>query len=180
MLGNEIIVSSPNMGHFTEGVISGALLPGTILQLQAGTAVDGGNRHTYEAWNPGGDGYRGGGPVAILLADKYRGRTYADAYTSGARGFIYIPEPGEELNVRRSNISGTSSASEDISIGENLLIVSGTGYVSPVVIGVAAQTPLAYHFKALEAITDPGMTPGGVTASTEHDLVWCVFKGNSV
>ena len=180
MLGNEIIVTAQPQGHFSECVVSGALYPGTIVSLKAATAPDGGGRHTYEAWNPGGDGYRGGGPVAILLADKYRGRTYDDAYTDGARGFLYFPEPGEEFNIRRSDISGTGSPSEDIAIGEDLLIVSGTGYVSPVVIGVAAQSPLAYHFRSMEAISDPGMTPGGITVEDEHELVWCLFKGNAV
>jgi hypothetical protein len=158
-------------------VVDGTPKPGTIMQIKAATVPDGGGRHTYTAWNPGGDGAINGGPVVILLQDRYRGKTWEDAYTAGTRCFLYHCVLGEEYNVRRTAITGTGSPTEDISIGEDLLIVSGTGFVSPVVVGVAAQTPLKYHFRSLEAIADPGMTPGGITVDPAHDLVWCQFKG---
>jgi hypothetical protein len=162
---------------FREVVISGTPKPGTMMQFKVGTALDGGNRETWEVYNPGADGSP---QVLAILTEEgphgNLGRDYDTAFASGDRGMLYFPEPGDELNVRRSEITGTGSPSEDISVGEKLLIVSGTGFVSPVAIGVAAS-PTYKPFRAMEAISDPGMTPGGVTVATAHALVHVTVDG---
>lgn len=177
MLGSRIVVSSAPKGMFMEVVIDGTPKPGTMMQLKSGAAFDGGNRPTYEIFNPGGDGFPG--EIAILTDDGPHaniGRDFDTAFTSGDRGMLYFPIPGDELNVRRSDISGTGSPSEDITIGEKLLIVSGVGTVSPVALGVA-NSPTYKPFKSLETITDPGMEPGGVDTEASHALVHVLYTG---
>lgn len=177
MKGSRIVVSSAPKGMFREVVISGTPKPGTLMQMKLGTALDGGGRETWEAANPGSDGFPQ--DVAILTEEGVHGstgKTYDDAFASGDRGMLYFPIPGDELNVRRSSITGTGSPSEDITIGEKLLIVSGTGFISPVAIGLANAVAY-YPFRAMETITDPGMTPGGVTAEAAHDLVHVHYRG---
>lgn len=177
MLGSRIVVSSAPKGMFMEVVISGTPKPGTMMQFKIGTAFDGGNRPTFEVYNPGGDGFPD--DVAILTDDgphSNLGRDFDTAFADGDRGMLYFPIPGDELNVRRSDITGTGSPAEDISVGEKLLIVSGTGFVSPVAIGLA-NSPAYKPFRAMEAITDPGMTPGGVATEAEHALVHVLYRG---
>lgn len=177
MLGTRIVVSSAPKGMFMEVVVSGALKPGTMMQFQLGTAFDGGNRPTYEAWNPGGDGFPG--EIAILTEEGPHanlGKDFDTAFTSGDRGMLYFPLPGDELNVRRSDITGTGSPGEDITIGEKLMIISGTGFVSPVARGLA-NSPTYKPFRAMETITDPGMEPGGVDEEAAHALVHVIYHG---
>ena len=177
MLGTRIVVSSAPKGMFREVVIDGTPKPGTCMQFKVGTALDGGNRETWEVYNPGGDGFPQA--VAVLTEEGPHGslgRDFDTAFTSGDRGMLYFPIPGDELNVRRSDISGTGSPGEDISVGEKLMIISGTGFVSPVAVGVA-NDPTYKPFRSMEAITDPGMTPGGVDTEAEHALVHCTFEG---
>lgn len=166
MKGNEIVLSAFPQGKFIEGIISGTPKPGTLMQLKASVEPVNG-RHTYEAYAPGtGDGTPG--EVLVLRNDDLQGFTVTTAYVSGTRGFLYSPTPGEELNVRKADISGTGSATEDLNIGEKLLVVDGTGKVSPVAVGVAYATgPVAYPFISMETITD----------QQEETLVWVKFRG---
>lgn len=177
MLGTRIVVSSAPKGMFMEVVISGTPKPGTLMQFQIGTAFDGGNRPTYEVYNPGGDGFPQG--VAVLTEEGPHanlGRDFDRAFTSGDRGMLYFPIPGDELNLRRSDITGTGSPGEDISVGEKLMAISGTGFVSPVAVGLA-NSPAYKPFRAMEAITDPGLEPGGVDVEASHALVHVLFEG---
>lgn len=166
MKGNEIIVSAEPKGTFLEGLISGALKPGVVMEIKTSTEPVNG-RFTWEAWSPGnGDGEPS--LIAVLLPDHYRGLTYADAYTSGDRCFLYCPLPGEELNLRKADISGTGSGTEDLSIGEKLLVVDGTGYISPVAVGVA-HAKAVYPFFSLETVTD----------QAAETLVHCMYTGSN-
>lgn len=150
MRGNSIIVSANPQGKFLEGTIVGTPKPGTMMQLRNASWTNG--RPSYEPYAPGvGDGAPR--ELIVLLTDELQGKTLSDAYVTGTRGFLYCPIPGEELNVRKADISGTGSATEDLDIGERLLIVDGTGMVSPVAVGIIAS-PATYPFKSLEAITD--------------------------
>lgn len=177
MLGSRIVSSSAPKGMFMEVVISGTPKPGVLMQMKQGTALDGGKAPTFEVANPGGDS--AAQEIAVLTDEGPHGnlgRDFDTAFASGDRGMIYFPIPGDLLNLRRSDISGTGSPSEDITIGEKLTIVGGTGTVSPVVIGTASGDG-TFPFRAMESITDPGVTPGGVTADPSHALVHCIFRG---
>ncbi len=147
-----IVLEANPHGKFLEGIVSGTPKPGTLMQLKASTEPVQG-RPTWEAFNPaaGGDGCPG--LVAVLREDDLNGKTVNDAYVTGTRCFLYAPIAGEEINVRKADISGTGTASEDVAIGAKLLIVVGTGMVSAVAVGVIAS-PVAYPFQALETITD--------------------------
>ncbi len=147
-----IVLSANPRGMFLEGIISGTPKPGTLMQLKAATEPVQG-RPTWEVYNPaiGGDGVPG--LVAVLREDDLNGKTVNDAYVSGTRCFLYCPIQGDEINVRKADISGTGTASEDVAIAAKLLIVAGTGMVSAVAVGVIAS-PVAYPFQALETITD--------------------------
>lgn len=149
---NVIVLSADPKGHFIEGTISGTPKPGTLMQVQVGTAPKNG-RLTYEVYAPAaGDGSPR--EVIVLREDDEQGKTVDDAYVSGTRGFMYIPCPGDEIQVRRQDITGTGTAAEDISSGERLLIVDGTGKVSPVAIGVV-NAAAVYPFVSLENYSDP-------------------------
>lgn len=165
MKGNEIIASTEPRGVFLEGIISGTPKPGTMMQVKASTEPVNG-KFTYEAYAPAtGDGAP---QVTIVLReDHLQGKGVDDAYETGKRGFLYVPAAGEMLNVRKADISGTGSATEDLNIGEKLLIVDGTGKVSPVAVGIA-NAGVKYPFTAMETITD----------QPAEMLVYCMFNGH--
>lgn len=125
--GSEIVVTSNPKGMFLEGLIDGTPKPGTMMQIKAATEPVNG-RPTWTAYNRDADGDRPAGPVAILLPDHLQGKTTADAYVSGDRGFLYAPIAGEELNVLCANLTGTGSGTDDaFAIGDLLIPDDGTG-----------------------------------------------------
>lgn len=157
-LGNNIILSSEPRGVFKEGYLTGALLPGTLLQLDVSETPIAG-RHWWEAYAPGTDGEQR--LVAVLLEDALQGKTAADAYVTGNRCFIYCPAPGEELNVRVSAAgTGTGNA---IAIGAVLTVNTGDGLLI-----ATTSTPEMEPFVAMEAVSDV------VAAGT---LVHCMYTG---
>ena len=131
MRGNEIIVTSNPRGVFVEGTVDGTPKPGTIMQLQAGTAIDSEGRFTYEVFNQNVDGERPAGPLLVLLPDNLQGKTASDAYVDATRCFLYVPVAGEELNILTKG-SGT----EDYTVGQKAVIDDSTG----VLIGAPAFT----------------------------------------
>jgi len=151
--GNEIIVSSEPRGVFKECIVSGTPKPGTVMQLQAGTVPIAG-RFTYEVYNPAADG----DPrlIAVLLADSLQGKGPTDAYVSGTRGFLYVPLPGEELNMLVADIAGTGDIH---TIGDRLMAQHGTGKL--VVQSTSANNAT---FQCLET----------VAALTADALLWCM------
>jgi hypothetical protein len=158
--GNDIVVSPFPKGHRVEGIIGAGLTPkpGTIMQLQVGTALQGG-RHTWELYNADADGGMPKGPFIVLTPDFYQGRTASDAYAAGERAFGYIPMPGDELNLLVANIAGTG---DDHTKGEMLIVDDGTGLMI-----ATTGSPETEVAQLLETITDP-------TADT---LAWCVWTG---
>ena len=155
--GKEIIVSADPKGVFLEGIIDGTPKPGTCMQIKAGVAMVGG-RFTYEVYAPGADGEQRA--VLVLLPDHLQGRLHTDAYVSGTRGFLYCPAAGEELNMLVANISGTA---DDHSIGEVLMIDSGTGLLV-----TTTGSPEMESFICLEVATDP----------VADALLLCMYTGH--
>lgn len=155
--GNGIIVSAEPGGRFDEGTISGALKPGTCLQIKASSGIDDNGRFTYEVYAPGTDGEQR--QVIVLLPDDLSGKLATTAYADGDHCFVYEPANGDELNMLLKDISGTG---DDHTIGETLMIDTGTGKLI-----ATTGSPESEPFRLLETITDP----------TADQLVHCVFTG---
>lgn len=167
MKGNQIIVSAEQKGVFLEGIVSGTPSPGTIMALQNTPLVAG--RPTWAAYNPGtGDGSRG--LMAVLLEDWEQGKTWNDAYVSGTRCKLYVPAEGEDVNLRKADIAGTGSPTENITISQKLLVVDGTGKISPVAVGVLTTGTQGYPFIAMEAISSS-------SPQLSEELIWCKYVG---
>lgn len=156
--GTEIVVTPgvERRGIQKEGIITGALKPGTALEVTPGTALSG-TVFTYRAYAPGTDGERR--PVIVLLPDRLQGALETDAYTTGRRGYIYFPAMGEELNMLKGDVSGTA---DDFAIGDMLMLDTGTGKVI-----ASTGSPESEPFQCLETVTDP----------TADQLVWCLYTG---
>ncbi len=168
MKGNQIIVSAEQKGVFLEGIISGTPKPGTLCMVQNTAFVAG--RPTWAAYNPGtGDASKN--IVAVLLEDWEQGKTWDDAYVSGTRCKLYVPAEGEDVNVRKADITGTGSPTEAIVIGTRLLIVDGTGKVSPVAVGVLTTGTQSYPFINMEAVSNT------LSPQLSEELIWCKYIG---
>lgn len=124
MSSHATIVLSPDpKGRFVEGIISGTPKPGTIMEVKAATEPVGG-KHTWQVYQPGGDGQRNVGPLAILCEDRLQGKTVSDAYVSGTLGQLYFVQPGDEVQLLLQNQSGTA---DSFAIGDKLILDNGTG-----------------------------------------------------
>lgn len=146
-MAKNVIVVASCYGRRIEGIITGTPLPGTIMQVEAGTAPDSFGRLTYTAYSRDADGDRPRGPIFVLDKDFAQGKTVDDAYVSGKRGFLWAPVPGDELNVRWAAAgTGTGDAIDEGDIG---IVDSGTGLVLKTV-GTVESEP----FCAMEAVTD--------------------------
>jgi hypothetical protein len=152
--GNEIIVSSDPRGVFMEGIIGDTSKPGTLMQIQAGTAPKAG-RFTWIAASIGTDGKAS--LIAVLLPDSLQGKLATDAYVSGTRCFLYCPEGGEDLNVLVGEGAGTSNT---FAIGDRFTLDSDVGILIP-----AAGTEASQPFICLETFTQV----------TSPQLVWCKY-----
>jgi len=140
--GNEIVLTGAPMGRYLEGTITGTPKPGTLMQVDVSEGLDGNGRCTYEVYTPGVDGNRR--MIAVLLPDKLRGKTELDAYATGDHGFLYVPCPGDELNILYQSAAGT------VTFGDLLIADNSTGLVIP-----TAGTPESEPFQALETQTTP-------------------------
>lgn len=159
--GNRILVAGN--ARRIEGYINGTPKPGVMMQVHTTAPV--GGRNYFTTYAPAaGDG----APRAplILDIDGVQGKTADDAYVSGKRGFLWALVAGDEVNVRKADITGTGSATEDVTVGMRLLVVDGTGMISTVAVGIIAS-PVSYPFVALEAITD----------QPAEMLVYCMCTG---
>lgn len=160
MRGNKILITENPRGRFIGGVISGTPLPGTIMQILAGTAVNGNGDHTWTAYNRSADGDNPQGPYALLL-ERGEGYDYETAYETGGQGFLYIPLPGDEMNVLWTT-SGTSTG-DSLTVGQIGMVDDGTGFIIDTT-GVESEP-----FMAMEALTDTTAT---------GTLAWVIFALN--
>lgn len=159
--GNRIIVSEPHYGRHMEGIIKTGETPkpGTILQLDASVAVQGG-RHTFKIYDRDADGDRPAGPFWVLLEDFLQGKTMSDAYAAGDRCFLYAPLPGDELNLLYANLSGTA---DDHALGEIGMVDDSTGKI--IITTGTVETEVCI---ILETVTDP----------TADFLAWTIWSGH--
>jgi len=160
MKGTRVLITEEPRGRFVEGVVSGTPAPGTIMQIKAATAMDGNGRHTWEAYNRDADGNRPQGPLAVLL-ERGEGYDYETAYATGYQCFLYIPLPGDEMNLLWST-AGTGE-SDSVAVGDLAIVDDGTGYLV-----ATTGTPESEPFMAMEALTDTTAT---------GTMCWCIFTG---
>lgn len=158
--GNKIVITENPRGKFFEGTITGTPLPGTVMQLSTGVAVDGNGRHTWIVYQPGTDGDRPVGPLAVAL-EKGEGNDFDQAYVTGDRGFLYVPLAGDEMNMRWS-AAGTGAA-DATTVGLLAIVDTGTGLLVDTTGSVESEP-----FAAMEAVTDVVAT---------GTLVWCIATG---
>jgi hypothetical protein len=130
MHGNQILISSNPKGHFFEGILDSSLTgdqlkPGRILRKKKSVAPIGG-RFTYLDALPGTDGEAI--VVVVLLDDPNGGRIATTAYTAGRQAPMYIPAPGDELNLQATEGAGTSNS---VAIGDLFMIDSDAGVLVP-------------------------------------------------
>ncbi len=155
--GNNILLNDITAkGVYLEGIIDGALKPGTIMELK--NSVDPINgRYTYRRYQAGTDGDRQ--IIIVLLPDKLQGKIATDAYSDGSRCFMYVPQAGEQLNVLVDDIAGTG---DDHGIGDIFIVDTETGRLI-----ATTGDPESEPFQSMEEITDP----------TEDTLVHCIYTG---
>lgn len=157
--GNEIIVSGFPRGTFYEGIIGDTSKPGTCMQIQAGTAAQGGI-FTWVKATPPADG--ASLLIAILLPDRNQGKTATDAYVSGTRCFLYSPIAGEDLNV----LIGGAGPTESFAIGDRLAIASNGNVDKVGNLAPPSSIPASVPFICQET----------VTAVTVPYLAWVKFQ----
>lgn len=157
MLGSVILLESNPRGHFIEGSIYGTPYPGTLVTIKAATEPVGG-RLTWEPYNRDADANRA--LVAVLL-EPFNGASYATAYATGERCRIYIPVPGDELNMLVS-AAGTGTG-DAVAIGALLIPVDGTGLLI-----ATADSPEMEPFQCMETTSD---------VTSTGTLVHCIFTG---
>lgn len=154
--GNGIVVNAEPNGRFIEGILSGALKPGTIVQIDPSVALNNG-RHTFKAYDRAASGDRPLGPLMVLMDQYLLGVAPTVAYTSGDRCQVYVPKAGDELNLlmKFGDVSDTHTK------GEALEVEDATGKVIAL-----ASTPQSTPFVLLETIT-----------LTADALVWAQYSG---
>jgi hypothetical protein len=157
--GNRVVVNPDARGHFEWGYLTTAEKPGTILQINPSVALKHG-KHTWTVYTRDADGDRPKGPFAVLIENLYEGKDATQAYAAGDFVKMYIPLPGDELNLLYKNVAGTA---DDVALGDILTVDSGTGKVQ--VTSGSVETEVAV---ALEAITDP----------TADQLLWVRWSGH--
>ena len=100
--GSNKIVLKGDFGMHEEGRLNAIAYPGMNVVMTADFSSL--ERHVY---TPGGTDYVGTGtgitttkaPVKVLKEDALQGKTVDDAYAADDPGFIYIPQPGDMLQV---------------------------------------------------------------------------------
>lgn len=94
MQNSVILLASDPRGIFLEGTVLGTPTPGVIMELY--TTANAGGRDTWRVYQPGTNGTK---RLCAILLEPFHGASYNTAYVSGERCKLYIPAPGEELNV---------------------------------------------------------------------------------
>lgn len=178
--GAAIIVSGQARGVFKEGIINGTPKPGQMMTIKPAVAPVG-SVFTWEAFLATNSG--SGGTVkdavkrlvTVLLGDDLQGSNSTTAYVSGARGYLYCPAPGEDLNMLVADFAGTSSASELIAIGDLFCAQNGTGKL---IKNTLVNTRFDSGFLVPDSL--PWTAKEATTLATDYTtdtLTWMMFNG---
>ncbi len=123
--GSTIVLTANPKGNFWGGVIGDTSAPGTIMQVQAGTAMKNG-LPTWVASAPGTDGDKV--LPAVLMEDRKQGKTITDVYVSGRLCEVYCLLPGDMFNGLVGEVAGTGNSYQ---VGDRLMIDAETGILVP-------------------------------------------------
>jgi hypothetical protein len=145
--GNKIIVTDDPRGVYLAGVIGPAALPGSIMEVDPTVAVDVQGRKTWRYAQPGADG--GATLVAILIEDAEQGKTALNAYVAGTFGRLYVPLPGEDMNVLLVDATGTGT-SDTYPVGGYLEVKNNTGRFC-----ASYGSPVSTPFRTMEDMPQP-------------------------
>jgi hypothetical protein len=116
------------------------------MQIKAGTAIDGNGNFTFTEFAPGADGEMPQGPYCVLL-EKGEGYSYAQAYADGDLAQVYVPLPGDELNLLWSAAgTGTGDTVDEMA---KAIVDNGTGLLI-----ATTGTPEDEPFAACEPLAD--------------------------
>lgn len=152
--GNKIVVGTPR-GKFIGGIINDTSKPGTVMEMVAAGAVQGG-RNLWQASSVA-DGLKR--EICVLMDDPLQGFGTGQAYVAGRWGQLYFPVDGDELNMILEDVSGTGDSA---AIGD-LFGVNEVGKLE-------ANSSFTFTpFEACEAIAK-----GGITADI---LLYVRFRG---
>ena len=157
MKNSVILLEGNPRGHFMEGTIYGAPYPGTLMTVKAATEPTAG-RFTWEPYNTDGNATR---QLIAVLLEGFSGAIYNTIYVTGTRCRLYIPVPGDELNMMVS-AAGTGTG-DAIAIGDLLIPVDGTGLLI-----ATTGSPEIEPFMCLETTADVPAT---------GTLTHCIFTG---
>jgi hypothetical protein len=148
MLGNNVVLTPKPLGRYWDGVANqSGMYPGTGLSVVPSGGIDAGKRLT---WGPWSQSTGAQGLIAIGDFNGNEGFPYNVAYPSGKRFPIYIPVCGDELNMLLAELAGTTG-DPAITLGEILILQTGTGMLVPAATGTAGGTQ--HQFMAMEALT---------------------------
>lgn len=162
MRGNRIVVNADAKGAYEWGYLATAEKPGTVLQIDPTVALKHG-KHTWKVYQPGADGEQPLGPFVVLIENLLQGQEATVAYTAGDFVKMYIPLPGDELNLLLKDLAGTSTgAASDHAAGEKLMVDHGTGKMI-----ATTGSPETESAVLLETVND-------VLADV---LAWCRWSG---
>ena len=139
--GNNILCGTDYKGRHIRVIVSGTPSPGTGMTLVVGTAVDGLGRFTWAAFNRDADGNRA--LLGILVNEQMEGKTATTAFAAGDEAYVYIPQPGDMVNVL------TSAA---VTRGDYLIRGDGDGLFE-----TTTGTPESEPFQALETTAGAGL-----------------------
>lgn len=121
MIGTRILLNGEGaFGRRLEGTITDTSKPGTCMEMVPATAMKNG-RLSWRAWSA-----TTGDPrmVVVLLEDDFQGKLWSDAYIANTQCKLYVPLPGDELNMLIKDISGTGDTH---AIGDRMVIDSASG-----------------------------------------------------
>lgn len=121
---NPIVASSNPLGHFGEGDMTAGQQP------FPGTCVTKQSTGLYSLFTPASGANE---EIVIVREDHLQGKGSADQYldivanVTGAHIFYYIPQAGDELYMLVKDLPGTGSVTDTHTIGDLLMIESGSG-----------------------------------------------------
>jgi hypothetical protein len=96
--------------------------------------------------------------LAVLL-ERGEGYDYETAYETGGQAFLYIPLPGDEMNLLWTT-AGTGTG-DSLTVGQIGSVEDGTGFI----VDTTGETE---PFMAMEALADTTAT---------GTLAWVIYSG---
>jgi hypothetical protein len=96
-----------------------------------------------------------------LLPDVLQGKIATDAYVTGSRCFMYVPAPGEDINML---VSAAGTGTDAQAIGDLYIVDKGTGMLV-----ATSGTVESEPFQCMETLADVVAT---------GTLVWCQATGH--